>query len=95
MTYTNFIYAVYNSAAMSLSLGFDYTFDANNSGIWLEGFILPPPPLKSLKAKDTFNIARPETFYIRKECSDHYQHNLMASSENGFFRSDFIHLQLT
>lgn len=30
------------------------------------GFILPPPPLNSFKA---FNIARPETFYIRKECA--------------------------
>lgn len=82
--------------------GFDYAFwgliilfGANNGGIQREGFTLPPSLLSSFKAKDIFNSARSETFYIRKEWSDHYQHILMISSENGFFRTDFIQLQLT
>lgn len=87
------LYAVYNLAA--ISLGLIILFGAINGGIQWEGFILPPSPLSSFKAKDIFNSARSETFYVRKEWSDHYQHNLMISSENGFFRTDFIQMQLT
>lgn len=58
-----------------------------------EGFILPLPPMSAFKVLLALQDQR--RFYLRKECSDQYQHNLMASSENGFFRTDFIHLQLT
>lgn len=92
------LYAVYSLAAISLSLGFDYTFDANNGGMQWEDFIFPPQHWASLRQRmllHCFYNARSEPFYIRRECSDHYQHNLTASSENEFSRTDFIHLQLT